>query len=54
VFNRRNIELTVHGANPTGLLSLSSEAVTTIGVSVIGLLAVGVVVQALSSRKRTV
>ena len=53
VFNRRNIELTVHGSNPTGLLSLSSEAVTTIGISVLGLLAVGLVVQALSSRKRT-
>ena len=53
VFNRRNIELTVHGSNPTGLLSLSSEAVTTIGISVLGLLAVGLVVQALSNRKRT-
>jgi len=53
VFNRRNIELTVHGSNPTGLLSLSSEAVTTIGISVLGLLAVGLVVQALMGRKRT-
>ncbi len=53
VFNRRNIELTVHGSEPTGLLSLSSEAVTTIGISVLGLLAVGLVVQALMGRKRT-
>lgn len=53
IFNRRNIELTVHGSQPTGLLSLSSEAVTTIGISVLGLLAVGLVVQALTGRKRT-
>lgn len=52
VFNRRNLELTVHGEAPSGLLALSSQTLTTVGLSVVGLLGAGLAVQALMGRRK--